>query len=194
MTRCPPAGPPTCVSRVALEEIHVQFGPKCLDMCIRAGVRGALDWVVGGQRQHHGPTQPHYATSFNNSNHKTQTRLVGYIVSYTQFTMAAAAESPSPLPSEDVSPAAQARKTRTQKALKKAKRKFSFVSGIGSSGVRTDAGQREDVGFWKGLKNAKRRVSQQVRASASCGCFRATPFMRSRADFGQAWVRQRNRR
>jgi hypothetical protein len=61
-----------------------------------------------------------------------------------------------------LSPAAQVRKTRTQKAMKKAKRKFSFVSGIGSSGVRTDAGQREDVGFWKGLKNAKRRVSQQV--------------------------------
>ena len=88
--------------------------------------------------------------------------------------MAAASPAPTPPVDEDASPAAQARKTRTQKALKKARRKFGFVSGIGSSGVRTDAGQREDVGFWKGLKNAKRRVSQQVCASGDSGCFSAT--------------------
>ena len=84
------------------------------------------------------------------------------------YAMAAAASKAPPAPEGPPSPPPGAkRKTKSQKALAKVKTRFSFVAGLGSSGMRAvEEGSGESVGFWKGLKNAKRRISQQVSPAA----------------------------
>ena len=77
--------------------------------------------------------------------------------------MAAAKAPPAPEAPPAAPAGAPKRKTKNQKTLSKVKARFSFVAGIGGRSAAADGSTAENVGWWQGIKNAKRRISQQVR-------------------------------